>query len=393
MGLAINLQIVELKIQEEEMRFSKTPFNHERPSWWPENEPWPPIGRHGRIRRGHFFRRVGFLFIFLNFGLSAVVVLAISFAAHYYGYLQIPDTLRWLVPVVLFLIFFGLGFVTWIGRGLRRMSAPFGELVGAADRVAEKDYSVRVKEQGPAEVRSLAHAFNSMAARLQTHDKERRNLLADVSHELRTPLTIIQGNVEGMLDGVYPPDETHLKTILEQSQVLSRLVEDLRTLALAESGSLTLRLEPTDLAVLITDIAAAFRSQAEAAGISLKIETFAETPLIDLDPVRMREVLSNLVANAIRYASAQGEIRIQLSQTVEAGKKFQVISVHDNGSGISAEDLPHIFDRFYKTRDSSGIGLGLSIARNLVEAHGGTIQAESQNGNGTTICISLPADE
>lgn len=375
------------------MRFSKPPFTHERPAWWPKNEPWPPVGRHNRIRRGHFFKRMGFIFIFLHFLLSIVLVLSISLTAQYFGVLQIPITFRWVIPVVVISIIFSIGFITFIGRGLRRMSAPFSELVAAAERVAEKDYSVQVKEQGPAEVRSLAHAFNSMAARLQIHDKERRNLLADVSHELLTPLTIIQGNVEGMMDGIYPPDEAHLKTILEQSQVLSRLVEDLRTLALAESGSLTLKLEPTDLTVLIADIAAAFQSQVEAAGITLKIERSSEIPLIDLDPVRMREVLSNLLANAIRYASPRGEVSVQLSQTVDGGKKFQIISVHDNGSGIPSEDLPHIFDRFYKTRDSSGIGLGLSIARNLVEAHGGTIEAESKNGNGTTIRISLPVED
>jgi signal transduction histidine kinase len=213
-----------------------------------------------------------------------------------------------------------------------------------------------------------------------------------VSHELRTPLTIIQGNVEGMLDGLYTPDEARLRVLLEQGQVLSRLVDDLRTLALAESGSLALKREPTDLAVLVSDIAASFHSQAEQSGLEISIESSGELPLIEIDPVRMREVLSNLVANAIRYSFNGKKILIQISRTEIEGRFNQVVAIHDRGKGISAVDLPHVFDRFYKTRDSSGLGLGLTIARNLVEAHGGTIQAENQPEGGTTFRITLPEE-
>ncbi|MHC1782497.1 MAG: sensor histidine kinase [Anaerolineaceae bacterium] len=367
-------------------------FFEERPYWWPENEPWPPSGRHGHFRRGHFFRRIGLLFVILNIGFAVIIVLALGLLGHYFGYLHIPVKGPWILPVIIIAILTGLGFLSMIGRRLRNMSAPFSDLVSAADRVAEKDYAVRVVEKGPGEVRSLAHAFNSMAASLETRDKERRNLFADVSHELRTPLTVIQGNVEGMIDGIYPRDETHLKAILEQSQVLSRLVDDLRTLALAESGSLALRREPTDLAVLASDIAASFHAQALEVGLAVKVEPAGELPLIDLDPVRMREVLSNLIANAMRYSTSGSEISLQLSRIDQPRKSVQIISIHDRGKGISVEDLPHIFDRFYKTRDSSGLGLGLSIARNLVEAHGGSIQAESRPGGGTSIRVNLPEE-
>jgi signal transduction histidine kinase len=373
-------------------RFFKPSFHH-RPGWWPENEPWPPARHFNRRHpKGDFFRRIGILFVILNFGFAALLVLVISAAGHLFGFLDIPLKGPWIFPVTVVSIVIGLVALSKVGRRLRSLSAPFSDLVSAAERVAEKDYSARVEEKGPGDVRSLARAFNSMAAALETRDKERRNLLADVSHELRTPLTVIQGNVEGMIDGIYAPDETRLRAILEQNQVLSRLVDDLRTLAMAESGSLALNREPTDLAVLVSDTAASFHSQAAQAGLVVRVEPADELPLIEIDPVRMREVLSNLVANAVRYSSSGEEILIQLSRAQLEGRSVQAVAIHDRGKGIPAKDLPHVFDRFYKTRDSSGLGLGLSIAKNLVEAHGGSIQAGNRPGGGTTFRITLPEE-
>ena len=270
---------------------------------------------------------------------------------------------------------------------MRRMSIPLGDLGAAADRIAQGDYAVRVKEQGPPEVRSLGGVFNSMASRLQANDEQRRNLLADVTHELRTPLTVIQGIVEGMLDGVYAADEAHLKSILEETQLLSRLVDDLRTLVLAESGALQLNKDPTDLAVLIGETTAAFRAQSEAAGITLHMDAPADAPFLNLDPERIRQVLANLIANALRHIPRGGTIwvRFEMTRSDEAR-----ITVEDTGVGIQPDDLPHVFDRFYKTSAYSGMGLGLAIAKNLVLAHGGNIQVQSQPGHGTTICITLP---
>jgi signal transduction histidine kinase len=229
-----------------------------------------------------------------------------------------------------------------------------------------------------------------MASRLQTTDEQRRQLLSDVTHELRTPLTVIQGNVEGMLDGVYTPDPARLKLILEETQVLSRLVEDLRTLALSESGALILRREPTDLAELLRDTAAASRAQADAAGLSIAVDLPSDLPLLTLDPARVRQVLLNLLANAMRYTPNGGSIVMRVRMTADGEKMEVVLEVEDTGPGIAPEDLPHVFDRFYKAGDSSGMGLGLSIARSLVEAHGGSISAHSPFGRGTTIRVILP---
>ena len=274
-------------------------------------------------------------------------------------------------------------------RLLRHVASPVGDLMAAADRVADGDYSARVEERGPGEVRSLAHAFNSMAERLQAHDQQRRDLLADVTHELRTPLTVIQGNLEGLLDGVYPLDEDHLQSILEETHVMSRLIDDLHTIALAESGTLKLQREPIDIGALIDEVMTSFQAQADKGGIELAVETSPDMPTLDLDAARIREVLSNLIANALRYTRSGGKITVRCSVEGKGAGSVQV-SVIDTGAGIPSDDLPHIFDRFYKSPDSRGTGLGLTIARNLVLAHGGEISAESEAGKGTTIRFTLP---
>ena len=274
-------------------------------------------------------------------------------------------------------------------RSVVRMARPVGELMEAVGRIESGDYAARVAERGPREVRALARAFNNMAARLQSDEEQRRNLLADVTHELRTPLTVIQGNLEGLLDGVYPADETHLAPILEETRVMSRLIEDLRMLSLAESGALKLHKESTDLGVLMTEATASFRAPAESAGVVLDVTLAPDLPLIEMDPERIREVLANLIANALRHTPRGG--RIQVSAAGAAGGKH-VISVRDTGAGIPSDALPHIFDRFYKSDDSRGSGLGLTIAKNLVTAHGGEIAAESEVGKGTRIWFTLPSD-
>ncbi len=274
---------------------------------------------------------------------------------------------------------------TLIGRSVFRLTAPVGDLMEAAGRVEEGDYTVRVAEHGPRDLRALARAFNAMTERLEKNEDQRRNLLADVTHELRTPLTVVQGNLEALLDGVYPPDELHLAPILEETRVLSRLIDDLRTLTLAESGMLKLQREQTDVDVLLGEAVASFQTGADAANVELSLST-PDLPLLDIDPVRIREVLSNLIANALRYTPRGGRIQV----TAVAAETGVAISVSDTGSGISLDDLPHIFDRFYKSAESRGTGLGLAIAKNLVAAHGGEIVAESAPGQGTTIRFTLP---
>ena len=294
--------------------------------------------------------------------------------------------IEWVAPAGGILLALMIGFVLLAGLNLRRVSAPLDDLLVASRRVAEGDYSVRVDPHGPREVRSLASAFNSMAEQLEAHDHQRRSMLADVTHELRTPLTVIQGNLEGMLDGLYPSNEARLRSILDETHILSRLTDDLRTLSLAESGSLQLKPEPTDLAALARDVIAAFRSQADSSDVRIELATPASEMVLNLDPERIRQVLGNLISNAIRYSPRDSSVRIDLSR----GEKVARVTVTDSGPGIAQADLPHVFDRYYKSADSRGMGLGLAIAKYIVEAHGGQIQAESQSGAGTKISFTLP---
>jgi len=274
-----------------------------------------------------------------------------------------------------------------IGRSLRRATQPIEEMMTAADQVAQGDYTVRVTERGPREVRNLTRAFNTMTDRLQTNDDQRRRLLADISHELRTPLTVLQGNLEGLLDGIYQPDAARLESLVEEARVMSRLIDDLRTLADAEGGTLKLQREPTDLGLLANEVIASFRGQAQSAGVNLSVETAHDLPLIEIDPARIRQVLTNLIANALRYTTSGGSIRVGC---VSPGQSIEV-TVNDTGRGIAPSDVPHIFERYTKSSDSRGSGLGLAIAKDLVEAHSGSITAHSEVGQGTTITFKLPA--
>jgi len=191
-----------------------------------------------------------------------------------------------------------------------------------------------------------------------------------------------------MLDGVHEADEAHLAAILEETRVLGRLVDDLRTVALSESGSLPLHREPTDLSVLATDAVGSFRAAADAAGVKLLVEIADDIPLLDVDPVRIREVITNLFANALRHTPSGGSITVD-ARVGDAGREV-VVTVRDTGSGIEKDLLPHVFDRFAKAPGSRGSGLGLAIARGLVEAHGGSIDVESAQGRGSTFRFRIP---
>jgi two-component system OmpR family sensor kinase/two-component system sensor histidine kinase BaeS len=302
----------------------------------------------------------------------------------------------------------------------RGIAAPLADVMAAADAVARGDLSVRVPlSHGPGEFGRLAESFNRMIEELERADQQRRNLTADVAHELRTPLHIIQGNLEGILDDVYQPTEEHISATLEETRLLARLVDDLRTLSLAEAGQLPLVWEPVDVAELLADVGTSFSGQAEAAGIDLRIEPALPVPstvegpvpsavegslpngadgdpaamTITADVGRLDQVLGNLMANALRYTPAGGTITLR-AEPVDGGVR---ITVSDTGEGIPAEDLPYLFDRFWRGDRSrshaggAGSGLGLAIARQLVQAHGGRIGVESQPGQGTTFTIELPA--
>lgn len=332
---------------------------------------------------------VGLVVLFIAFVVGGCT-LAFWFTASLAGLLDVPESGRVLLRgLSLLALVVGLGGMFFTGRALRALTGGVGEFLGAVGRVADGDFTARVSERGPRDVRGLARAFNRMAARLEASEAQRRSLLADVTHELRTPLTVMQGNLEGVLDGVYPADAEHLAPILEETKVLSRLIDDLRTLTEAESGTLLLHREPTDLGVLAGETAAAFRARAEQAGVHLDLALGDDLPLLPVDPVRLREVLNNLLANALRYTPAGGTVTLGGQPNPAGGV---TLTVADTGAGIAPEALPHIFERFYKTPDSRGTGLGLAIARNLISAHGGTITVGSKAGQGTTMRVEVPGE-
>jgi two-component system sensor histidine kinase BaeS len=279
--------------------------------------------------------------------------------------------------------------VVGLTRGFRRLAVPLASLVEAARRVERGAYDTRVPEivRGPRELRELSRAFNLMTSRLEAEQRQRRSLLADVSHELRTPLAVLRGNLEAIADGVHPADEANLAGLIEETHVLERLVDDLRTISLAEAGALPLHREPTDPDVLLGETVASFATSASDAGVELVAESPADLPLLDVDPVRIREVLSNLIANALRHTPRGG--RITASGTTGSGGSV-VFRVADTGSGISPDLLPNVFERFARGPDSRGSGLGLAIARDLVTAHGGKIGVTSRPGSGTTFEVVLP---
>lgn len=328
--------------------------------------------------RGRFMWRIGCFFLFMTVIFVSVVALLGWLIGKAIG--AAPTILIGLVALLVLVM---------IGRVIRSAAVPVGDLIEASGRVEAGDFSTRVPESGPGEVRALARAFNAMSARLEETEQQRRSALADVSHELRTPLTVIQGNLEALLDGVYPPDAEHLQLLLDETRVLERLVDDLRTLTLAEAGSLVLHREPTDVGALLNDVAAGYRSQAAQAGIALSVTSADDLPTLHIDPARIREVVSNLLTNALRHTPRDGRIDVSPERT----DGDISVTVRDTGSGIPPDQLERIFDRFYRSPDSPGSGLGLPIAKSLIEAHGGTITASSDAKAGTVIRFVLPGQE
>ena len=330
--------------------------------------------------RGRFFRRIAigialfFLFVFVAGWLGA------TFGG---GFHEGRRGGPWFLLFPILLI---IGFVAF-GRIVRRTAKPIGEVMDAAARVAEGDYTARAAVQGPGDVRDLARAFNRMAERLQTNEEQRRNLLADVAHELRTPLSVIRGRVEGMADGLYEPGGDDLALIGAETTVMARLLDDLQLLSNAEAGALRLHRERIEPGELVETAEAAHRAEATERGVALHTEVAQDMPTLDVDRVRIGEVLANLVSNALHHTPAGGTVTIGAARD-EAGVAFRVT---DSGEGIRPDELAHVFDRFTRSPESRGSGLGLAIAKSLVQAHGGTISAESEPGRGTTIRFVLPA--
>ncbi|MBX5491264.1 MAG: HAMP domain-containing histidine kinase [Chloroflexi bacterium] len=283
----------------------------------------------------------------------------------------------------------------------RQLAQPLRELAAGARALAAGNLRQRVRVAGHDEVGELALAFNEMAASLERAETARRNLVADVAHELRTPLTVIEGTVDAMLDGVYPADPERLESIRDETRLLAKLVADLRELSLADVGALRLEREPLEPGALVRRAVAAASARAAARGVELSGQVEDDLPLVLADEQRVTQVLANLLDNALRYTPAGGTVTVAASATPSpqpgvAGLPGVCFAVQDTGPGIAPDDLPHIFERFYRadpsrSRRSGGSGLGLAIARGYIEAHGGRIWAESTLGAGTTIRFWLPA--
>ncbi len=355
------------------MRRHWTPW--ERGEWQGSNE-WGPGARAWQGFGRKMF--VGFLVVFALSGFALVTLGAIISAL---VRVALPEWLA--IGFVPLLVFLGIVFIV---RSARRTWRPVGELVRAAGSLADGDYSARVEEGGPASVRPVARSFNDMARRLESADEQRRRLLADLGHELRTPLTVVRGEIESMLDGVHQPDPEHLELLLDEVAVMERLLEDLRTLSLAEAGALGLELGPTDVGDLVSDVADGYRRSAGEAGVAIEADVDDRLPEIVVDPVRIREVVTNLVVNALRAMPDGG----MLTLGVRSDGSEQVVTVADTGVGIDPDQAPAVFERFRKGSTSSGSGLGLTISRDLVEAHGGSISLTSLPGAGTTVEVRLP---
>ncbi len=283
----------------------------------------------------------------------------------------------------------------------RQLTAPLRALTHAAQRLAQGKLEQLSQADVPQvpirshdEIGELSQSFNDMAQSLARQETLRRNLMADIAHELRTPLTVIRGDLEALLDGVYEPTPEALASLQEETLLLSRLVDDLRDLAQAEAGRLGLERQPTALGELLQGVVASFDLQAESQGQSLTLDLPPTLPPVDADAQRVRQVVANLVSNALRHVSSTPESTGSGQVIITAVKNADEVqvSVADNGPGITPEDLPHVFDRFWqgdRARAGSS-GLGLAIARELVRAHGGRIWAESTLGQGATFRFTLP---
>jgi signal transduction histidine kinase len=347
--------------------------SYRRPPWWPENEPFPPAGWGRRRRPAPFIRFIGCFVLLVLF----VAFLTGGFAGALFG--RGPGQFH---PFFLFPLLLIIGLIVLaVAGGVRRVATPMNNQIHAARRIESGDYSAQVPEWGSSDIRSVARAFNSMSARLKAMDEQRRSFLADVTHELRTPLSVIRGQAEAINDGLYPADAAHLAPILDATQTLERLVEDLRTLTLSDAGNLVLQKEPTDLGALVHDSVESFRPQAESKGVSLTVDAVSSLPPVDVDPARMRQVIGNLLSNSIRHTPKGGSVKVAVSAPA-------TVTVSDTGEGIPPDLLPHVFERFTKGPTSTGSGLGLAIARDIVTAHGGAIDLDS-SGAGTAVRITL----
>lgn len=277
----------------------------------------------------------------------------------------------------------------------RSITVPLRRLSKAAEGIEQGKLGQRVDICSRDEVGQLAQTFNRMSQALEDNNRLRQRLLADVAHELKTPLAVIQGNLEGMLEGVVEPSPEQLRSLHEETVYLNQIIKELRDVSLAEAGQLMLDKQATDINQLLNRAVHMLTPLAEEKGISLTCD-LGDVTAVEADPVRINQVVYNLLSNALRYTTAGGQITVATRPAVEGGRAFAALTVRDNGKGISAADLPHIFRHFYRAdlardRASGGSGIGLAVVRQLVELHGGKVEVRSEEGAGSEFTVYLPA--
>ena len=377
--------------------------DHKWKNWDHSSGHWPQFTNQ---QRGLFFLRFFFAFALIIILFLGGVGTFLFLLSRFLDTTANITTLVWLFGCSLSLALPIMAIVVarMVFHGI---ATPISDIMTVTEAVGQGNFTARVPipEHGPQDFRQLAESFNSMIDDLARLEEQRRNLTADVAHELRTPLHILQGNLEGILDGVYQPTSEQINAMLDETRVLTRLVEDLQTLSLADSGQLALEFEKVDVAELLYDIKTSFCGQMEAAKIDIQVRILEDklapnedmpydnpSLRINADPSRVYQIITNLVSNALRYTNEGGSITLSAQPTFNG----IIVKVSDTGDGIPEKDLPYVFDRFWKgdrtrgQKTDSGSGLGLAICRKLVDAHGGQIQVESQVGKGTVFTMELP---
>jgi two-component system sensor histidine kinase BaeS len=358
----------------------------DRPRWWPEGEQWPPVGSSPADVRRRFRRRLWFITVAIVVAWVVLVVVLGVATGLWAG--DGPRGGRFVVGVVT--VFVGVA----IAVAYRRLSRPVSDLLGAAEQVATGDYQVDVEVRGFRELRLLTATFNEMAVRLAANEEQRRRFLADITHELRNPLAVLHSEIEAQLDGVHPRDDRHVASLLDETRRLGHLIDDLHTLALAETGRLVLRREAVAFGDLVDEVVGRHEAQAGQRDVALRASIAPGLPKPWVDPARVGQVFDNLLTNAIRHTPEGGEVLVVVSTVPGAGTGDGLMvqcRVTDAGPGFREDELDQVFERFTRAGDSRGSGLGLSIVRDLVRAHGGTIDASNDpTTGGASVSFTLP---
>jgi signal transduction histidine kinase len=360
----------------------------------PVSDPGPPRSHDAtsRFRRRLLLASVAFVLT------SMVVLLAVTgVATGYFGDLGLPTDGEGRPRGLLVIGAATLLVAAVITVAYRRASGPVGDLLRATEQVAAGNYGVvDVDVRGPRELRLLTTTFNEMAARMAVNEDQRRRFLADITHELRNPLAVLQSGIEAQMDGVHPRDDQHVASLLDETRRLGHLVEDLHTLALTETGRLVLEREAVASDRLVAEAVERYEAQAGRRGVSLRVTVGPRLPEVWVDPHRVRQVLDNLLANAIRHTPTGGDVEVSLAIVPEPrpdrgdGSVVQC-RVTDAGPGFREEELGLVFERFTRAGGPRGSGLGLSIVRDLVRAHGGAIEAGNAHGTGgAAVTFTLP---